>query len=216
MKEQTAGWLEQFRPLLESAFAGRIRFLGLQGSRRREEERPGSDLDVVLVLDRLEFSDLARYRSLLIKMPSSPRPCGFLCGLEELRNWPKFDLFGLYCDTQPLAGDLAQLVSLPTEADIRESTAIGAANLFHEICHREIYGSPSPEKLAASFKAARFLAAARHFLRTGTYEGRLEPLLAQSSGIDREVLRCCREGAASLEEGTALLLRYCRVCLEEC
>ena len=51
MKEQTAGWLEQFRPLLESAFAGRIRFLGLQGSRRREEERPGSDLDVVLVLD---------------------------------------------------------------------------------------------------------------------------------------------------------------------
>ena len=215
MKEETARWLEQFTPLLESAFAGRIRFLGLQGSRRREEEGPDSDLDLVLVLDRLEFSDLACYRDLLAEMPSVPRPCGFLCGLEELQSWPKFDLFGLYCDTQPLFGDLSRLVPFPTEADVRESVAVGAANLLHEICHRQIYGVPGRDALAASLKTAKFLAAARHFLRTGSYEGGLEALLAQSVGIDREVLRCCRDGAPSLEEGAALLLRYCQICLRD-
>lgn len=215
MKQDTANWLGAFLPRLEEAFPRRLRFVGLQGSRRREEEGPDSDLDLVTVLDRLDFSDLGRYRGLLREMPPHPRPCGFICGEEELRAWPEFDLLGLYWDTQPLFGHLSQLIPLPSPASARESIAVGAANLIHTLCHREIYGRPTPEKLAVCFKAARFLAAARAFLATGAYEGRLEPLLARSVGMDREVLLCCRDGAASLEEGIALLLRFCQLCLRD-
>ena len=57
--EDIKNWLEQYRRTVEAAFGERICFLGLQGSRARGEAGPDSDIDVVLVLDRLAPEDLA-------------------------------------------------------------------------------------------------------------------------------------------------------------
>lgn len=215
MKEQTQRWLMQFCPKLKAAFSSRIRFVGLQGSRRREEETDNSDLDLVVILDRVDFEDLAIYRSLLKEMPGDLQPCGFLCGVDELKHWPVFDLFNFYHDTQPLEGRLSDLIPVPGSAEAAASVQAGAAGLYHEIVHREIYGQSTSGELQASFKLAKYLVAAREFLRTGTYEGRLKPLLDQSKGIDREILQCCLDGVSDLEEGSRLLLRFCQYCLKD-
>ena len=82
--EDIKNWLEQYRRTVEAAFGERICFLGLQGSRARGEAGPDSDIDVVLVLDRLAPEDLARYRQAVAALPDRALLCGFLSGREEL------------------------------------------------------------------------------------------------------------------------------------
>ena len=46
-------WMDLFLKELQNVFKNRLVFVGLQGSRGRGEGRPDSDIDVVVVLDRL-------------------------------------------------------------------------------------------------------------------------------------------------------------------
>ena len=130
MNEFAKGRLALFFEKLTAVFPGRLLFLGLQGSYRRGEQTPESDLDIVTILDRAEYADLAKYRAMLWELPGTPQPCGFLCGLAELKSWPRYDLFGLYYDTEPFYGSLSDFVDPPGPADALESIRIGAANLL--------------------------------------------------------------------------------------
>lgn len=56
-------WLSEWRAAVMGSFAGRVRFLGIQGSRARGEARDESDIDAVLVLDKLAPGDVFAYRS---------------------------------------------------------------------------------------------------------------------------------------------------------
>lgn len=47
-------WLPLWSHAVLERFGGRVLFLGLQGSRARGEAREDSDIDTVLVLDRLD------------------------------------------------------------------------------------------------------------------------------------------------------------------
>ena len=51
-------WMEEYRRAAEERFGERIWFMGLQGSYGRGEATEESDIDVVLILDRLDTSDL--------------------------------------------------------------------------------------------------------------------------------------------------------------
>ena len=62
-------WMEQLRQRLQTAFLGRVWFLGLQGSFGRGEAREGSDIDPVVILDRLTAADTETYRALLDTLP---------------------------------------------------------------------------------------------------------------------------------------------------
>lgn len=50
----TGAWMDAFARRMRDIFATRVLFVGWQGSRARGEAEPDSDLDVVVVLDRLE------------------------------------------------------------------------------------------------------------------------------------------------------------------
>ena len=58
-------WMKSYAEKAEETFAGRIRFIGLQGSYGREEASENSDIDVVLILDRLDAEDLKKYSDML-------------------------------------------------------------------------------------------------------------------------------------------------------
>ena len=62
MKLDEKAWMAQFCQAVKDEFGGRIVCIGLQGSRGRGEEREDSDIDMVVVLDRVELEDLDRYR----------------------------------------------------------------------------------------------------------------------------------------------------------
>lgn len=72
-------WLPLWSRAVLERFGGRVLFLGLQGSSARGEAREDSDIDTVLVLDRLEASDLAA-------LPEAGRAL-LAAGPEELFAW---------------------------------------------------------------------------------------------------------------------------------
>lgn len=180
-------WLRRFEAALRALFPGRVRFLGLQGSRSRGEETPDSDIDVVVVLDRLDAEDIRRYRAMLDTLPERALICGFLGGWDELTRWEPSDLFQLCHDTTPISGSLDALLAAIAPEDVDRAVRIGACNIYHGCVHTMCHGR-SAEHLRDLYKAACFTLQALHFRRTGTYLRRRAELLPLLTGPDALVL----------------------------
>ena len=206
-------WMGQLREELLSQFPDRLLFLGLQGSRRRGEAQEESDIDVVAVFDRLTLVDLNRYRKVVAQMPEGEKGCGFVCGRAELYGWPRHELFQLEQDTQPYYGSLRDLLPPISKEDLTRCVKIGAANLYHETCHRVLYDDwPDVEKLKDAFKAACFTVTLQHYLETGEYLLDREQLRNAESGDRKQLLTIFLDWktnpATSYEELVELLLRW--------
>lgn len=159
-------WMEEYRAAVEAAFGSRVVCLGLQGSQARGEATPESDIDAVLVLDRLAPADLARYREAVCGLPCREKLCGFVGGKEELLGWEPGDLFALYSDTAPLVGDLEFLRPLAGPDAARCCVRNGACAIYHACVH-DLLHERSPELLAGLQKAAFFALRAAWYCRTG-------------------------------------------------
>ena len=115
--DQLQDWLELAERKLKEAFGARLLFLGLQGSRGRREGRTDSDIDLVVILDRVDREDWSTYRAVLAEMPSRELACGFFSGAAQLANWDRADLFQFVHDTTPILGDLACVAPAPGRAE---------------------------------------------------------------------------------------------------
>ena len=93
-------WAKMLAEKALARFGARVWFMGLQGSVRRGAATESSDIDFVLILDRLDTADLSAYRELVRSMPDSEKACGFVSGRKELLAWPRADLFQFYHDTE--------------------------------------------------------------------------------------------------------------------
>ena len=113
MTEQMMQWCEAFQSEILRLFPGRVAFLGIQGSHRRGEATKQSDIDMVVILDKIGAADLLAYRQMIEQMPEREKMCGFVSGKSELAHWPRADLFQFYYDTQPILGDLSEIFPKP-------------------------------------------------------------------------------------------------------
>lgn len=198
-------WLDELLRRLKHAFGSRLLFVGLVGSHARGEATDASDIDINAVLDEVTAGDLLAYRNLLGGMPG--KACGFLCGLEELRAWPRYELFGLHSNCRALHGDLRSLVDMPTTGDIRDAVKISVAAINHEARHRLIYGADlcaQAEKAAGAYKAATFALFAWAALSTGIWCCKKQDLMdTLTDQLDRQVLEThLRWGSLSDERDT--------------
>lgn len=214
---QVQWWVTQLKEKLLHEFESRVVFLGLQGSYRRGEATPESDVDIMLVLDTLSLSDLQRYRAILSSMPDGDRACGFLCAKEDLAVWPKYELFGLLQETDPLYGELFPLLPQITREDIADSVRIGAANLYHAVCHSYLYNPPghTAESLPGFFKAAVFPLKLLCYLETGLYLATKAQLSSHLTGDDKLLLSLVSQPAPfstqpKIDEAVSLLMRWCQ------
>ena len=199
-------WLAGYRAMALDLFGGRVRFIGLQGSRARGEAGPDSDIDVVLVLDRLEPADLTAYRRGLDGLPRRELVCGFFSGAEELRRWDRGDRFQFWYDTVPVLGRLEDLFPAPGREDAARAALLGACGLYHLCVHSAVHGKKSAVPSEA-VKGARFALQAAHFARTGVYLRRKAELDAGLTGEDAALWHALREGDPG--RCTAQLLRWC-------
>lgn len=212
MSFDLATWEKAYRTAVSRAFGERIVCAGLQGSRARNEARPDSDIDAVLVLDRLTANDLSVCRKLFRSLPCGELLCGFVSGKEELTRWDDGELVSFYFDTRPLIGDLSFIRPSITPDAAKRAVHAGACGIYHACCHGFIFGDDTicPQDL---YKAAFFVLRVKHFLRSGAFVARGADLLPLLEADDCEILRLYMESRsenagrpASLREIGPLLI----------
>ena len=179
-------WTDKFIKALNETFPYRVCFVGLQGSYSRGEATDKSDIDMVVILDKLSATDIGIYNSMLDTLPHRELICGFLSGKDELLNWEPADLFQLYYDTTPIKGSLDEVLALLDESAIDRAIKIGACNIYHGCVHNMLYDK-SEDMLRGLYKGASFTLQAIAFKQTGKYIRKQIDLLPVLSIEDKAI-----------------------------
>ena len=174
-------WTARFVQIMEETFAGRVRFIGLQGSRGRGETTADSDIDMVVLLDAFSYEDAQMYSRALDSMDHRDKLCGFISGCRELQCWDSAELFQVYHDTVPLSGDLDWLKPLITPESVRRAIHTGACGIYHACVHNAVH-EKDPSALRSLFKSAAFVLQAKHFYEKGTYIRKKADLIGLDDG----------------------------------
>lgn len=196
---------------LLAAFPGRVCFAGLQGSYRRGEADEESDIDLVVVLDRVSTADLDRYRALVRALPNGDRACGFLCGREPLARWPRSDLLTLALDTEGWYGSLEALLPDFSDGDVDGAVRLAASGLYHMAVHGYLYGPDPAAALGELRKSVYFLLRVRVYRDTGRWRLTGPELLSDLTEEERALSVLCG-GRGPAENAGALyplLLDWC-------
>ena len=209
---------QAYQTMVRHLFGQRIVFLGLQGSYARGEAAANSDLDVVLILDQVNLTDLQLYQKAIAALPDGALVCGFFGGKEELAHWSRADLFQFYYDTMPYQGNLAEIFPVPTREDAGQAVHLSACNLYHLVSHQFVHQTDLAG-LQAAYKMVRFALQAKHFAETGDYLQTQKELEEALTGLDQEIWQLaqhCRQQEILPAERlryTEPLLRWASGCI---
>ncbi len=179
-------WMENYKKLMLETFGGRVWFIGIQGSRGRGEAEENSDIDVVLILDRLLQDDLFIYEKAVSKLPERKLLCGFVSGLSELSNWDRADLFQFCHDTEDIFGSLNDLRLSVKRQDAERAAHSGACNIYHGLIHNMLH-EKSHEILQGLFKQAGFVLRAVYFCENGIFLKRRDELVSAFEGDEKKI-----------------------------
>lgn len=180
-------WMNDFLLKLNIVFANRVWFVGLQGSYGRGEATESSDIDVVVILDQLNASDIQAYHDMLDTLPHRELICGFLSSEDEILNWEPSDLFQFYHDTTPIKGSLDKLLPLIDNAAVNRAIKMGAGNIYHGCVHNMLH-EKSEEILKGLYKSASFVVQAIVFKQTGNYIKHQSKLLQVASAKEQIII----------------------------
>lgn len=184
-------WLNTALEKLQEKFAENLLFVGLQGSHNRGEATETSDIDLVVILEKLTFNDLKAYRLIIDNMPSKEKACGFISGKDELQNWSKTDMFQFYYDTKSLYGNLGDIIQPPTIDAIKQSIKISSENLYHSAVHSFVHSNNYLEDLKNLYKMTFFILQAKYFVETNQYIPTKKQLVEYLNGTEKEILNIC-------------------------
>lgn len=197
----------------QAAFQERLLYVGLQGSYLRGEAREGSDIDVMVILDRLSVRDMDRYREILNEIGHYERSCGFICGREEMGRWNPLEVCQLRHTTKDLYGKLGDYLPPATREDEVNYVKLSLGNLYHELCHRYIHRDR--ERNVAAFrgtcKGVFFLMQNLHYLESGRFLLTKKELREAVSAEDRRVLDLAElPDGFDFDEAFSALFAWCQ------
>ena len=192
-------YLESLLSIMKRDFGDRLLYVGLQGSYLRGEATEGSDIDVMAVIRDFSVSDMVLYRKAIESLEEYEKSCGFICGLDEMKNWNPLEICHLIHTTKDYYGCLSSLVPSYTDPDVRAFVKMSLGNLYHEICHRYIHAEreKSIAGLPGTYKGVFFILQNLYYLKHGKFIARKAELLPLLEGMDHAVL----ERAVSLNNG---------------
>lgn len=180
-------WIDVFQSALYDTFGERVWFVGLQGSYSRGEATQASDIDVVVILDKLSATDIQTYRAMLDILPHREKICGFLSGKDAILNWEPSDLFQFCHDTTPIRGSLNEVLSMVDENAVNRAIKTGVCNIYHGCVHNMLH-EKSDELLRGLYKSASFVIQAMVFQQTGTYIKHLKDLSLSASSTEKGIV----------------------------
>ncbi|MBQ9807086.1 MAG: nucleotidyltransferase domain-containing protein [Clostridia bacterium] len=211
-------WTKNFLQTLNETFGNRVWFVGLQGSYGRGEAHDASDIDIVVILDRLSAADVQVYNRMLDSLPHREMICGFLSGKDELLHWEPSDLFQFFYDTTPIKGSLDELLAVIDEAAVGRAIKIGACNIYHGCVHNMLH-EKSDDVLCGLYKSASFVVQAIVFRQTGNYIKHQKELLLVASSDEQEIvntfLALKNGGAVDFSVASEALLAFAKKWIAE-
>lgn len=184
-------WIEQITNKLKISFSDRLLFVGLQGSYNRNEVAEESDIDIVVILDELNFQDIKIYKKIINEMPYNEKACGFISGKMELTDWSKPDLFQFFYDTKPIYGNLSDIIHPPSKDDIRKALKSGFENIYHSAVHSFLHSTDYKNDLMNIYKMTFFVLQAKYFIEKDIYMPTKNKLYENLQNIDKEILNTC-------------------------
>ncbi len=187
---QLQSYLDRLIPECKTAFGDRLLYVGLQGSYLRGEAHADSDIDIMLVLDRMTVDDMKTYQGILKRIGRYEKSCGFICGGEQLKRWNPLEVCQLTHTTKDLFGCLTDYLPNATRADEINYVKYSLGNLYHELCHRYIHADrdKNRKKFRDSCKSIFFLLQNLHYLESGVFAVTKRELRSIASEKDRIVL----------------------------
>lgn len=207
-------YIDSLTSLLKEAFGPRLAYVGLQGSYLRGEATENSDIDIVVILDKLTVSDLERYRKIIKSAGHYEKSCGFICSTADMAAWNPLEICNLLHATKDYYGSLWKLVPKYSREDIRNFAKLSLNNLYHEICHRYIHAAKerNAANLQASYKSVFFILQTVEFLRTGAFVQTKREMLNRVSGMDKKVMEfsLAYPDDGNFAEAFELLLVWCQ------
>ena len=180
-------WMQSFLQVLNETFANRVWFVGLQGSYGRGEATETSDIDIVVILDKLSAKDIQTYNDMLDTLSHRELICGFLSGKQEIMSWEPSDLFQFCNDTTPIKGSLDEVMAVVDESAVSRAIKIGACNIYHGCVHNMLHEKDN-DILRGLYKSASFVVQAIVFQQTGNYIKNQEELLQVASSDERAIV----------------------------
>lgn len=215
-------WLAGLLLRLQGVFGSRLLYLGLQGSYRRGEATENSDIDSVVLLDKVALDDLDAYRTVVHAMPEGEKACGFISGTQELLRWPRHELFILKKDTSDYYGKLDDFLPSFTDKDAKEAVIIGASQLMHLLTHSYLYAEKDTRLgiLRDVYKSCFFIMVIKYYLTFGLYCRSKNELLEYLNGSEKEIITAGLNINNYLESHTekemyASLLDWCKSTMTE-
>ena len=183
-------YLESLLSIMKKDFGDRLLYMGLQGSYLRGEATEDSDIDIMAVIRDFSVSDMVLYKKAIESLKTPEKSCGFICGLDEIKNWNPLEICHLLNTTKDYYGCLSDLVPAYSDSDVRAFVKMSLGNLYHEVCHRFIHRPlhRSAEALPYTYKAVFFILQNLHYLEKGTFIGTKKELLKALFGKDKQVL----------------------------
>ncbi len=209
-------YIQTLLSVMKDDFGERLLYVGLQGSYLRGEATEDSDIDIMAVIRDFSPSDMRKYRAAIESMETPEKSCGFICGLDEMKNWNPLEICHLLHTTKDYYGRLSSLVPAYSDSDVRAFVKMSLGNLYHEICHRYIHGPAerNMEALPFTYKAVFFILQNLHYLETGAFIGTKKALNGVLSGKDRQVLETAlaygRGEAVDFDSAFELLFTWCK------
>lgn len=180
-------WVDQYVGAVRAAFEEQIWFIGLQGSWGRGEATSASDIDMVLILNSVNYTDLKKYSEVLNDLPYRDKACGFVSGYAELQNWDKSDLFQFCNDTIAIYGSLENLLKSIDRDDVIRAVKMGVCNIYHSCVHNTIH-EKSVDVLLGLYKSAAFTLRGIAYLEKGIFAKKQNELLPLLGLWEQEIL----------------------------
>ena len=209
-------WLDIICTKIKEKFNQRVLFIGFQGSYRRGEESDSSDIDMVVILDKVDIEDLKQYKEIVSSMDNSDKACGFIGGAQELKRWSSAEVFQLYNDTKALYGNLDDIVKKPDKKDAAQAVYIGAQGMYHAACHSFLYSDDLKRSLYELYKQLFFILQARYFVETGEYILSKQELEDKLCGAEKRLMKICLDrekifnySEKDTESAYNMLMKFC-------
>lgn len=211
-------WIEKYQNTVKENFKDRVLFIGLQGSYGRGEATENSDINTVLILDKVEIEDLQLYKNIIKEIPNRELLSSFISGKEEILNWNKSELFQIYNDTIPLYGKFEDFLSAFIVEDVKLAVLSEACVIYHKCSYNFIH-EESLEKLKSLYKIAFFVMQGKYYCENNIYIENRKELIELLKDDDKKIMEISYNlgniNNDSFDEYSKLLLNWSSKLIEE-